>query len=252
MLLKDKVALVTGGGSGIGRAVALALAREGAQVLVTDMNAAAGNDTVERINTSGGTALFNSLNVAKVHEHVCAVDMAVKHFGALHIACNNAGISTGRSGAYRPLAEVECDDWSDILDVNLSGVFYGMRAQISAMLRFGGGAIVNVASVMGQVAGLGLSPYVASKHGVIGLTKAAAIDYAQQGIRVNSVGPGYIDTPMLAQKDKQVLERLAALHPMGRLGKTEEIAEIIIWLCSERASFVTGAYYPVDGGFLSQ
>lgn len=143
-------------------------------------------------------------------------------------------------------------DWAATIDVNLTGVFYGLRAQIPAIARAGGGAIVNMASVMGQVAAAGLGAYVASKHGVVGLTKAAALDYAAQHVRINAIGPGYIDTLMLAGKDAATRARLGALHPLGRLGLAEEIAELAVWLCSERASFVTGSYYPADGGYLAQ
>ena len=139
-----------------------------------------------------------------------------------------------------------------MIGTNLTGVFYGLKAQIPALLDAGGGAIVNIASIMGQVARAGIGPYVASKHGVVGLTRAAALDYAAQGVRVNAVGPGYIETPMLARRDEAGKKVLAGLHPLGRLGRPEEVAELVVWLCGARASFVTGAYYPVDGGFLSQ
>jgi NAD(P)-dependent dehydrogenase (short-subunit alcohol dehydrogenase family) len=248
--LYQKVAIVTGGGSGIGQAIALVLAREGAMVMVTDANATAAADTSRLVQSAGGDTAYLALDVTQPLAHETVVKQTIDHFGALHLACNVAGVSTGRGG-YQLLADTDCTDWADVIAVNLSGVFYGMRSQIPALLRSGGGAIVNVASIMGQVAGTRLGPYVASKHGVVGLTKATAVDYARQGIRVNAVGPGYIETPMLGQKDQSTLASLADRHPLGRLGKADEVAETVAWLCSARASFITGAYYPVDGGYLA-
>ncbi|MBK4739380.1 SDR family NAD(P)-dependent oxidoreductase [Noviherbaspirillum pedocola] len=252
MSLKNKVALVTGAASGIGRSIALALARDGSKVLVTDRSDDGGHETVELILKAGGVARFCQLDAANPDDHHRAVAQANEHFGGLHIACNNAGISVGPGKIYAPVAEIALKDWDQMLAINLSGVFYGLRAQIPAMIAYGGGSIVNTASVMGQVAGQNLGAYVASKHGVIGLTKSAALDYAGKGIRVNAIGPGYIATPMLEHKDPKTLSGLAAKHPMGRLGLPQEIAELAAWLSSERASFVTGAYYPVDGGYLAQ
>ena len=252
MLLADKSALVTGAGSGIGRAIALAFARHGATVVAADIAPAAARDTASLIEAAGGRALAVALDVRDPQQHEHAVAEAVRAFGALHVACNNAGISTGPSGEYRPLAEISLQDWDAITGVNLDGVFYGMRAQIPALLAAGGGSIVNIASVMGQTARPNLAAYVASKHGVVGLTRAAAVDYAQQKLRVNAIGPGYIDTPMLGRKDETARAAIAGWHPMGRLGRAEEIAELALWLASDNASFVTGAYYPVDGGYLAQ
>jgi len=252
VLLQDKVALITGGASGIGRAISLAMAREGATVLVADKNEIDGREIVRLIQEGQHNAVFVPLDTTDLAQHHQAVQQAQQLFGRLDIACNNAGISVGRSGAYLPMAESSVEDWHDIMGVNLTGVFYGLKAQIPALIQNGGGAIVNTASIMGQVAGQGLAAYVASKHGVVGLTKCAALDYAKQGIRVNAVGPGYVDTPMLRFKSTQERGELAAKHPMRRLGKPEEIAELALWLVSDRASFVTGAYYPVDGGYLAQ
>ena len=178
-----------------------------------------------------------------------AVDQAVKKFGGLHIAVNNAGIG----GPLKPLGEYPVDGWDRIISINLSGVFYGMRYQIPAMLASGGGSIVNIASILGKVGTKNAAGYVAAKHGVIGLTETAALDYADQKIRINAVGPGYILTPLLTNTlDEATMKGLAGLHPMGRLGTASEVAEMVLWLNSDKASFVTGAYYNVDGGYLAQ
>ncbi len=258
MLLKGKVSLVTGAGSGIGREVALAFARAGARVVVADVNAEGGEQTVAQVHadTGGGCgeprALFVRMDVGDPADHEEAVALAVERFGALHVACNNAGIARGSPQAAAPLAQISVRDWQRVIDINLSGTFHGLRTQIPAMLAAGGGAIVNVASVLGQVGNLSLSPYVASKHGIVGLTRAAALDYAQQGVRINAVGPGYIDTPILSAASPQARAHMVSQHPMGRLGEAREIAELVLWLCSDRASFCTGGYYPADGGFLAR
>lgn len=251
-VLDGKVALVTGGGSGIGRAVALAFAREGAKVVVSDVRADDGEETLALLRSAGGDAIFIRLDVTRPEAQRTAVACAEARFGSLSVACNNAGFSRGPTGEYRPVADVALEDWRAIMEVNLDGVFHGLQVQIPAMVRAGGGAIVNVASVMGSVAAPGLGPYVAAKHGVVGLTRAAALDHAAAGVRINCVAPGYIDTPMLAKQDAAMRERLAGLHPLGRIGRPEEIAELVVWLCSDQASFVTGAYYPCDGGYLAQ
>jgi NAD(P)-dependent dehydrogenase (short-subunit alcohol dehydrogenase family) len=250
--MQDKTALVTGAASGIGRATALAFARMGARVVCADIDAHGGEETVRLVRELGAEAAFEPLDVTDPQAHLDVVEAACRRFGALQAAVNNAGISVGPSATYRPVAEVDLADWDAIMKVNVDGMFYGLRAQIPALLRAGGGAIVNIASIMGQVAKAGLGPYATSKHAVLGLTRVAALDYAAQGVRINAVGPGYVETPMLARKDPAVLAQLAAQHPLGRLAKPEEIAELVVWLCSERASFVTGAYYPVDGGYLAQ
>jgi NAD(P)-dependent dehydrogenase (short-subunit alcohol dehydrogenase family) len=248
-LLENKVAIVTGGGSGIGKAAAKAFAREGAKVVVSDINGEGGNETVGAITGSGGTALFVKADSAKPEDHERLVKQAVEQYGGLHIAVNNAGIGgpLALTGAY-PL-----DRWEKVIAVNLSGVFYAMRYQLPAMQQAGEGSIINIASILGQ-AGTATSPaYTAAKHGVVGLTKSAALGYAKQNIRVNSVGPGYIHTPLVEKStDEESLNYLVGLHPVGRLGKAEEVAELILWLASPKASFVTGAYYNVDGGYLAQ
>lgn len=250
MLLEGKTAIVTGAGSGIGRAIALAYAREGARVVVSDYDEDGGRATVGLLEeaTPGAEAAFVRADVSSPEENEALVRAALDRFGALHVACNNAGIG----GELNPVGELSVEGWQRVISVNLSGAFYGMRAQIPPMLEAGGGAIVNMASILGRVGTPGSSGYVAAKHGVIGLTKTAALEYAARGLRVNAVGPGYIDTPLLEALPAEEREALVALHPVGRLGRAEEVAELVVWLSSDRASFVTGAYYPADGGYLAQ
>jgi NAD(P)-dependent dehydrogenase (short-subunit alcohol dehydrogenase family) len=250
MLLQDKTLIVTGAASGIGRAVALAAAREGANVVVADLAEAGGEETVRLIGESapGAKALFVRADASSPADHEALASAAVARFGALHAACNNAGIG----GELNPIAAMSLEGWQRAIDVNLSGVFYAMRAQLPRMLEAGGGAIVNVASILGQVAERRSAGYVAAKHGVVGLTQTAALEYATRGVRVNAVGPGYIDTPLLAGVPDEVRASLVALHPMGRLGRAGEVAELVVWLASARASFVTGSYYAVDGGYLAR
>lgn len=248
MLLRDRTAIVTGAGSGIGRAVALAYARAGARVVASDLNETGGQETVRLVTAAGGTCIFVRADVSSPGDNEGLVDAAVKEFGALHIACNNAGIG----GELNPVADLSVEGWRRVIDINLSGAFYGMRAQIPRMLDAGGGAIVNMASILGQVGTAGAAAYVAAKHGLVGLTRTAALDYAARGIRVNAVGPGYIDTPLLAVLPDEARAGLAALHPIGRIGRVEEVASLVVWLSSDEASFVTGAYYPVDGGYLAR
>jgi NAD(P)-dependent dehydrogenase (short-subunit alcohol dehydrogenase family) len=249
MELSGKTAIVTGAGSGIGRAVALAYAREGANVVVSDIAEQGGHETVRLIEQLGsGTSLFFRADAAKPEDHEALVRAATDRFGALHIACNNAGIG----GELNPVGELSISGWQKVIEVNLSGVFYAMHAQIPAMLKAGGGAIVNMASILGQVGTPRAAGYVAAKHGVVGLTQAAALDYASQGIRINSVGPAYIDTPLLGALPPEARDGLVSLHPIGRLGRSEEVAELVLWLSSDRASFATGDYYPIAGGYLAQ
>ncbi len=246
--LENKVAIITGGGSGIGKAIALLYASEGAKIVISDIDETGSNEAVEEIKAKGAEAIFVKADTSKPDDGKKVVDQAVKHFGALHIAVNNAGIG----GPISPLGEYPIDGWDKTIAINLSGVFYGMRYQIPAMLKSGGGSIVNVASILGKVGTPNSAAYVASKHGVIGLTESAALEYAQQKIRINSIGPGYIRTPLLDALDDETMKALVGLHPIGRLGSSEEVAELALWLNSDKASFVTGAYYNVDGGYLAQ
>jgi NAD(P)-dependent dehydrogenase (short-subunit alcohol dehydrogenase family) len=249
-LLEGKIALVTGAGSGIGRSTALAYASNGAKVVVSDMNEEGGIETINLISESGGQAIFVKADVSKPEDNETLVAKTLETFGQLDIACNNAGIG----GESSPAGEKSIDDWDKVIAINLSGVFYGMRYQIPAMLKQGRGSIVNVSSILGQVGFANAAAYVAAKHGVVGLTKTAGIEYAARGIRVNAIGPAFIKTPLLekANLDESVRKLLVSLHPIGRLGESEEVAELIIWLSSDKASFVTGSYYAVDGGYLAQ
>lgn len=252
-LLDDRVVFVTGGGSGIGRATCLLLGREGARVAVVDRDAAAARSTAAELEASGSEAVAIEADVASEPEVASAVDRAVEIFGALHGAFNNAGVGTAAVGTTgKPLAQVEFEAWQRTIAVNLTGVFVCMKHQIAAMLRHqGGGAIVNMSSIGGLVGLRGSSAYVASKHGVIGLTKAAALEYGMSGIRVNAVCPGHVDTPMVSSAAALRGVPTDPRNQLGRLGTPDEIAELVVWLLSDRASFVTGATYVADGGRLA-
>ena len=247
-LLDGRVALVTGAGSGIGREIARAYAGEGARVVVSDVNEAGAEETIDGIRAAGGEAAFVRADVSKPEENAALVRAAVERYGALHVAANNAGIA----GAAAPTPDYPLEAWERVLAVNLSGVFYGMRAEIPAMLEAGGGSIVNVSSILGEVGYRGSCAYVAAKHGIVGLTRTAALEFADRKVRVNAVGPGVIRTPILGDLSPEAVETLERWHPMGRIGEPSEVAELVVWLSSDRASFVTGAYYAVDGGYLAQ
>lgn len=246
-LFAGKVALVTGAGSGIGEATALLYAAHGAKVIVSDVNEESGNATVSAIQKKGGEAQFVTCDVSKAAACEQLVAATIKAYGRLDAACNNAGIG----GEQHLIGDMSVEGFDKVIAINLSSVFYCMKYQIPAMLKNGGGAIVNMASILGQVGFAYSAGYVAAKHGVVGLTKNAGIEYSAQGIRVNAVGPGFIDTPLLKNADPAMKAGLVAKHPIGRLGTAEEVAELVIWLCSAKASFVTGAYYAVDGGYLA-
>lgn len=239
-----KTALVTGAGSGIGEAIALDLARAGARVVVADLHEDAAGTVADRIRADGGQAVAAGGDVSDPDAVSRLVDVA-RDNGGLHLLVNNAGIG----GENAPTGEYPLDAWNKVIAVNLSAVFYGMRFGIPAMLEAGGGAIVNMASILGSVGFAGSPGYVAAKHGVVGLTKSAALEYGEKGIRVNSVGPGFIDTPLLSHMGQDQRDWLIAKHAMGRLGRSGEISGLVLFLLSDHASFITGSYHLVDGGY---
>jgi NAD(P)-dependent dehydrogenase (short-subunit alcohol dehydrogenase family) len=244
--LRDKVALVTGAASGIGEACAKDLAAQGAKVVVTDIDTRRIDDVVQAIMAAGGDAAGFRQDVAKPEDCEAAVEFAQQTYGALHLAVNNAGVA----GAADAVGESDLDAWVRTVQIDLHSVMFGMRYQLPAIEQAGGGAIVNMASVHGTVAvAAGNSAYTAAKHGVVGLTKQAGVEYGRRGVRINAVGPGYIDTPLLRTAPAAVLEGLTAKHPLGRLGRAEEVAALTTFLLSEKASFMTGGYYLVDGGY---
>ena len=248
--LQDKVALITGGTTGIGRATAIAFARAGAKVVVSGRRQKEGEETVRLVKEAGGTGTFVTADVSKPADVKNLVARTVATYGRLDIAFNNAGIE---GGPMVPTAEQDDDDFDRVMDVNVKGVWLSMKHEIPAMLKTGGGAIVNTSSVAGVIGMAGVGPYVASKHAVIGLTKCAALEYGKQGIRVNAVAPAAIETPMLERFTESVpMAAMTAMHPIGRIGKPDEIADAVTWLSSAQASFVTGQTITIDGGFTAQ
>lgn len=247
-----KVALVTGGGSGIGRDAALGFARGGAKVVVCDVDEAGGNETVALVEQAGSEAVFVLTDVSKPESVEAAVAAAVDAFGGLNVVVNNAGIG----GEAALTGDYTIEGWHKVIDVNLHGVFYGMRYGIPAILASGGGSIVNVSSILGLVGWATAPAYVASKHAVSGLTKAAAVEYGQQGIRVNSVHPGFIETPLLTKAGivpgSDGYNFIASKHAMNRLGTPDEVANLIVWLASDEASFMSGSNVTVDGAYTCQ
>jgi NAD(P)-dependent dehydrogenase (short-subunit alcohol dehydrogenase family) len=246
---KDKVAIVTGAASGIGAAVAKALAADGASVVLADLDLQGAENVVAAIIATGGSAVAVETNVADALEVEALVETAKRTFGGLHFAVNNAGIG----GPSAPTGEYPLEGWHKVIDTNLHSVFYGLRYEIPAIIASGGGAIVNMASILGSVGFANAPAYVAAKHGVVGITKVAAMEYAKQGVRINSIGPGFIDTPLLSKNlDETALTYVRGLHPAGRLGTSEEVATLTAFLLSEQASFITGSYHLVDGGYTAQ
>lgn len=249
--ISGSTAIVTGGSTGIGRAAARRFGEAGASVVVADVAAAEAERTVEMVTDAGGEATFVETDVSDAAEVGAMVEEAVETYGGLDVAFNNAGIE----GESEPSADQPLDNWERVIDVNLRGVFLGMRSELPAMLESGGGAIVNTASIAGVVGFPALAPYVASKHGVIGLTRTAALEYSGQGVRVNAVAPGVIDTPMVQrsrEESPESTEQAVAATPIGRLGEPAEVGDAAVWLCSEEASFVTGETLVVDGGYVTQ
>ena len=246
---EGKVAIVTGGASGIGAACALTLAGGGAKLVVADLNDELGNSVVSEITANGGDAIYTHTDVGQPADIEAMVDAAIQSFGRLDIAVNNAGIG----GESNPTGAYSLEGWRKVIEINLNSVFYCIRYQIPRMLESGGGAIVNMASILGTVGFANAPAYVAAKHGVVGLTKSAALEYAKHGIRINSVGPGFIATPLVAGGlDEAAQVAISGLHPVGRMGEAQEVANLVVFLCSDQASFLTGGYYLADGGYTAQ
>lgn len=245
-LLENKVAIITGGASGIGRACAELFIKEGAKVCITNLNESLGEKTVSEL---GENCIFIKADASSVDDNRQIVEKTVKKFGSLHIAVNNAGIG----GESNKIGDMSVEGWQKVIAVNLSGVFYGMHYQLPEIIKSGGGSIINMASILGAVGFPNSAAYVAAKHGVVGMTKSAAWEYANEGVRINSVGPAFIKTPLVDENlDSETLGFLATQHAFGRLGEPKEVAELVLWLASDKSSFATGTYYPIDGGYLAK
>jgi len=246
--LTGKVAFITGGGSGIGEACSISLAMAAASVVIADRDLVGGQRVADKIVAGGQKAFAINLDVSNDEAVGKAIAETITKFGRLDIAVNNAGIG----GDQALTGDQSVEGWRKVLSINLDGVFYCMRHELAAMKKSGGGSIINMASILGAVGFANAAGYVAAKHGVVGLTQTAAIEYATEGIRVNAVGPGFINTPLLSALPKEAMAGIAALHPMNRLGTAEEVAALVTFLASPQASFITGSYYPVDGGYLAR
>jgi len=249
---EDQVVLVTGGSNGIGRATAIAFAREGARVVVSDLANQAGEETVATIRAAGGDARYVHTDVRDAEQIASLVSGTVRDYGRLDVAFNNAGIE----GTQAPIAELSEENWERVIRVNLTSVFLCMKHELAQMTKQGSGAIINNASILGQVAFANASAYTAAKHGLLGLTQCAALEYAARGIRVNAVCPGFIVTPMLERAglldDEAVRKSIENMHAMKRMGRPEEVAEAVLFLASQKASFIAGHPLLVDGGYVAQ
>ena len=247
--LENKVAIITGAASGIGKSTALLFAKEGAKVVVSDINEENGNKVVDEIKAAGGDAIFVKADTSSPEDNENLVKETIIAFGKLDIAVNNAGIG----GESNKVGDMSVEGWKKVVDINLSGVFYGMKYQIPEMVKNGSGSIINISSILGQAGFANSAGYVAAKHGVVGLTKSAAWEYAPDKVRINAVGPGFVYSGMVSEEamGKEALNFLETKHAFGRLGEPEEIAAMLLFLASDDASFVTGSYYPVDGGYLA-
>lgn len=244
--LDNKVAIVTGGASGIGKAIVELFVKEGAKVVISDVNDKLGNELINSLGDAD--VIFIKADSSSAADNQKIVEAAIENFGALHIAVNNAGIG----GDAAPVGELSIESWNKVININLNGVFYGMHYQLPEIAKVGG-SIINMASILGSVGFANSSAYVAAKHGVVGLTKTAGWEYATKGVRVNAIGPGFISTPLVEKAmDEESLKYLESQHAFQRLGKPSEVAELALWLASDKSSFVTASYYPVDGGYLAK
>lgn len=242
-----KVALVTGASSGIGFSTAMLFAKHGAKVVVANRTELSGVEAVAAIRQTGGEAAFCQTDISDPEQVKRMIDFTIQKYGRLDYACNNAGVS----GDLVPLADCAAENWKNVIDVNLTGYFYCLKYELPEIVKTKG-AIVNITSIMGQLGMAYAAAYSAAKHGIIGLTKSAALEYASTGVRINAVGPGFIKTPFLDILGDEALTQLAKQHPIGRLGTPEEVAEMVVWLSSDKASFATAGYYALDGGYMAQ